>query len=175
MTAAAGHRGRAPLGAVRPGLLPGTVVLSDDAGFHIARHALCWVHAERLNEMALSVVEGSPFQAQAALNIRSRRGWCRGGSSALKALTAFCPHDHLKLRNDPSALPDKRYQKNVRTSTEKRRVLHAPQVLLACRHRHPVKRGRLPRQFPIAFEAAARSTARGSIGLDSRSHLNSGL
>jgi hypothetical protein len=31
------------------GLLPDTVVLSDDAGqFAVERHALCWVHAERL-------------------------------------------------------------------------------------------------------------------------------
>ena len=31
------------------GLLPDTVVLSDDAGqFALGRHALCWVHAERL-------------------------------------------------------------------------------------------------------------------------------
>lgn len=30
-------------------LLPDTVILSDDAGqFEVARHALCWVHAERL-------------------------------------------------------------------------------------------------------------------------------
>jgi len=37
-------------GAIRAhGLLPDTVVLSDDAGqFQVARHALCWVHAERL-------------------------------------------------------------------------------------------------------------------------------
>jgi Transposase IS66 family len=31
------------------GLLPDTVILSDDAGqFDVGRHALCWVHAERL-------------------------------------------------------------------------------------------------------------------------------
>src|SRR3954449_495518 len=31
------------------GLLPGTVILSDDTGqFALDRHALCWVHAERL-------------------------------------------------------------------------------------------------------------------------------
>ena len=31
------------------GLLGDTVILSDDAGqFKLARHALCWVHAERL-------------------------------------------------------------------------------------------------------------------------------
>ena len=31
------------------GLLPDTVILSDDAGqFALDRHALCWVHAERL-------------------------------------------------------------------------------------------------------------------------------
>jgi hypothetical protein len=37
-------------GAIRAhGLLSDTVVLSDDAGqFQVARHALCWVHAERL-------------------------------------------------------------------------------------------------------------------------------
>src|SRR3712207_2398038 len=37
-------------GAVRAhGLLPGTVVVSDDAGqFLVGEHALCWVHAERL-------------------------------------------------------------------------------------------------------------------------------
>ena len=31
------------------GLLPGTVIVSDDAGqFNVGRHGLCWVHAERL-------------------------------------------------------------------------------------------------------------------------------
>ena len=31
------------------GRLDGTVILSDDAGqFNVGRHALCWVHAERL-------------------------------------------------------------------------------------------------------------------------------
>ena len=31
------------------GLLPGTVIVSDDAGqFRLGGHALCWVHAERL-------------------------------------------------------------------------------------------------------------------------------
>ena len=37
-------------GAIRhQGLLKDAVVVSDDAGqFHVGRHALCWVHAERL-------------------------------------------------------------------------------------------------------------------------------
>jgi hypothetical protein len=37
-------------GAIKAhGVLPDTVVLSDDAGqFAVGRHALCWVHAERL-------------------------------------------------------------------------------------------------------------------------------
>ena len=37
-------------GAIKAhGLLPGTVIVSDDAGqFAIGLHGLCWVHAERL-------------------------------------------------------------------------------------------------------------------------------
>ena len=37
-------------GAIKAhGLLPETVIVSDDAGqFAVGRHALCWVHAERL-------------------------------------------------------------------------------------------------------------------------------
>ncbi len=37
-------------GAIKAhGLLPGTVIVSDDAGqFAVGEHALCWVHAERL-------------------------------------------------------------------------------------------------------------------------------
>ena len=37
-------------GAIRhQGLLPDTVIVSDDAGqFRVGVHALCWVHAERL-------------------------------------------------------------------------------------------------------------------------------
>ncbi len=35
--------------ALDHGLVEGTVILSDDAGqFNVGRHALCWVHAERL-------------------------------------------------------------------------------------------------------------------------------
>ena len=31
------------------GFLPDTVIVSDDAGqYTVGRHALCWVHAERL-------------------------------------------------------------------------------------------------------------------------------
>src|ERR1019366_3223777 len=37
-------------GAIRhQGLLPDTVIVSDDAGqFRVGAHALCWIHAERL-------------------------------------------------------------------------------------------------------------------------------
>jgi hypothetical protein len=37
-------------GAIKAhGLLPETVIVSDDAGqFALGEHALCWVHAERL-------------------------------------------------------------------------------------------------------------------------------
>jgi hypothetical protein len=54
-------------------LMENTVVVSDDAGqFRIARHALCWVHAERHLE---KLMPASPKQAQAVELVR-KTIWC---------------------------------------------------------------------------------------------------
>lgn len=61
-------------GALRHhGLMENTVVVSDDAGqFRVARHALCWVHAERhLQKLMLD----SPKQAKAVELVRETI-WC---------------------------------------------------------------------------------------------------
>jgi hypothetical protein len=61
-------------GAIRHhGLMQNTVVVSDDAGqFRIARHALCWVHAERNLQ---KLMPASPKQAQAVELVR-KTIWC---------------------------------------------------------------------------------------------------
>ena len=42
------------------GLLPGTVIVSDDAGqFRLGEHALCWVHAERLVHKLLPTTDAA--------------------------------------------------------------------------------------------------------------------
>jgi hypothetical protein len=61
-------------GALRHhGLMETTVVVSDDAGqFRVARHALCWVHAERHLE---KLMPASPKQAQTVELVREAI-WC---------------------------------------------------------------------------------------------------
>jgi hypothetical protein len=61
-------------GALRHhGLMENTVVVSDDAGqFRVAKHALCWVHAERHLQ---KLMPASPKQAQAVELVRETL-WC---------------------------------------------------------------------------------------------------
>jgi hypothetical protein len=61
-------------GALRHhGLMETTVVVSDDAGqFRVAKHALCWVHAERHLQ---KLMPASPKQAQAVELVRETI-WC---------------------------------------------------------------------------------------------------
>jgi hypothetical protein len=54
-------------------LMENTVVVSDDAGqFRVARHALCWIHAERHLQ---KLMPASPKQAQAVELVR-KTIWC---------------------------------------------------------------------------------------------------
>ena len=68
-------------GAIRHhGLMENTVVVSDDAGqFRVARHALCWVHAERHLKR---LMPASPKQAQAVELVRQAI-WCFYGGLKL--------------------------------------------------------------------------------------------
>lgn len=61
-------------GAIRhQGLMGNTVVVSDDAGqFRVARHALCWVHAERLLQ---KLMPASPKQAK-VIDLMRQVIWC---------------------------------------------------------------------------------------------------
>ncbi len=70
------------------GLLANAVIISDDAGqFNVGRHALCWVHAERLIHKLVGFNE---HQRQAIERIRARVWWfyadlkiyCRDPTSA---------------------------------------------------------------------------------------------
>ena len=55
------------------GLLGDAVILSDDAGqFHVGRHALCWVHAERLIHKLDTFTDA---QRRAVERIRARVWW----------------------------------------------------------------------------------------------------
>ena len=55
------------------GLLPGTVIVSDDAGqFRVGTHALCWVHAERLVH---KLVPATPEQRRAVEVTRTLIWW----------------------------------------------------------------------------------------------------
>jgi len=45
------------------GFLPGTVIVSDDAGqFNVGQHGLCWVHAERLVHKLDAFHRGEPHR-----------------------------------------------------------------------------------------------------------------
>jgi len=60
-------------GIAEHGLLSETVILSDDAGqFNVGRHALCWVHAERLVHKLDAFSES---QRRAKERMRSRIWW----------------------------------------------------------------------------------------------------
>jgi Transposase IS66 family len=55
------------------GFLPDTSIISDDAGqFNVGRHALCWIHAERLVHKLNAV---TPIQLQAQQRIRGLIWW----------------------------------------------------------------------------------------------------
>jgi len=70
-------------GSIREhGLLTGTVIVSDDAGqFRVGRHALCWVHAERLVH---KLVPFNDLQRQALELVRQLIWWLYADLKAYK-------------------------------------------------------------------------------------------
>src|SRR3982751_364218 len=76
------------------GLLPDTVILSDDAGqFALDRHALCWVHAERLVPKLDTFTDRQHPPQQL---VRALTWWCYADLKAYKR--APCPRRKGQLR-----------------------------------------------------------------------------
>ncbi|MBP2296793.1 hypothetical protein [Azospirillum rugosum] len=77
------------------GLLPHTVIVSDDAGqFDVGRHALCWVHAERLVHKLDTF---TPAQYAAQQRIRALIWWFYADLKTYR--TARHPPAHQRLGN----------------------------------------------------------------------------
>src|ERR671916_2074176 len=117
------------------GLLPGTVIVSDDAGqFRLGEHALCWVHAERLVH---KLVPATEEQRRAVELTRSliwwfyadlkawRRDPCPRRAAALRAR-----FDRIFTRRTGHAVLDRLLARLHRRKAELLRVLQRPQIPL---------------------------------------------
>jgi len=73
------------------GFLPDTVIVSDDAGqFDVGRHALCWVHAERLVHKLDTFTDGQRAAQQLVRSLiwwfyRDLKAYCRDPTPPRKA------------------------------------------------------------------------------------------
>ena len=71
------------------GLLPDTVILSDDAGqFALDRHALCWVHAERLVHKLDERLRPRAYSKSGRVPCSSMRRCARSGRRYSRSRTA---------------------------------------------------------------------------------------
>jgi len=85
-------------GLVDHGLLSDTVILSDDAGqFNVGRHALCWVHAERLIHKLDTFTDA---QRRAVERIRARVWWLYRDLKAYRQQPTARRRAELKRRFD---------------------------------------------------------------------------
>ena len=123
-------------GAVRHhGLLPGTVIVSDDAGqFRVGAHALCWVHAERLVH---KLVPATPEQRRAVEVTRALIWWfyadlkawacdpCPRRAAALRAR-----FDRIFRRQTNYITLDRLLARLHRRKSELLRVLERPDIPL---------------------------------------------
>jgi hypothetical protein len=116
-------------------LLPGTVIVSDDAGqFRLGEHALCWVHAERLVH---KLVPANDLQRRAIELTRTLIWWfyadlkawqrepCPRRAAALRAR-----FDRLFTRHTGYVVLDRLLARLHRRKTELLRVLERPEVPL---------------------------------------------
>ncbi len=80
------------------GLLPRTVIVSDDAGqFRVGAHALCWVHAERLIH---KLVPSSDKQRNAIENAKRMIWWFYGALKDYKLVPSKEQAEILRARFD---------------------------------------------------------------------------
>jgi hypothetical protein len=117
------------------GLLPGTVIVSDDAGqFRLGEHALCWVHAERLVH---KLVPANDQQRRAVELTRTLVWWlyadlkawqrdpCPRRAAALRAR-----FDRLFTRRTGYVVLDRLLARLHRRKAELLRVLQRPEIPL---------------------------------------------
>ncbi len=117
------------------GLLPGTVIVSDDAGqFRLGEHALCWVHAERLVH---KLVPANDQQRRAVELTRTLIWWlyadlkawqrdpCPRRAAALRAR-----FDRIFTRRTGYVVLDRLLARLHRRKAELLRVLQRPEIPL---------------------------------------------
>jgi Transposase IS66 family len=117
------------------GLLPGTVIVSDDAGqFRLGEHALCWVHAERLVHKLLPTTDA---QRRAVGLPRTLIWWlyadlkawqrdpCPRRAAALRAR-----FDRIFTRRTGYVILDRLLARLHRRKAELLRVLERPEIPL---------------------------------------------
>jgi hypothetical protein len=117
------------------GLLPDTVIVSDDAGqFRLGKHALCWVHAERLVH---KLVPANDQQRHAIELTRTLIWWlyadlkawqrdpCPRRASALRAR-----FDRIFTRRTSYVVLDRLLARQHRRKAELLRVLERPEIPL---------------------------------------------
>jgi hypothetical protein len=117
------------------GLLPGTVIVSDDAGqFRLGEHGLCRVHAERL---AHKLVPATEEQRRAAELTRSPIWWFYADPKAWRRdpcprrAAALRPRfDRIFTRRTGYAVLDRLLARLHRRKAELLRVLERPEIPL---------------------------------------------
>ena len=123
-------------GAIRAhGFLPDTVIVSDDAGqFEVGRHALCWVHAERLVHKLDTFTDE---QRRAQQHLRSLIWWfyadlkayCRGPTRRRRG-ELRARFDRIFQRRTGFVMLDRLLQRLHVNKAELLRVLERPEIPL---------------------------------------------
>jgi hypothetical protein len=117
------------------GLLPGTVIVSDDAGqFRIGEHALCWVHAERLVHKLLPTTEAQRRAVELTRTLiwwlyADLKAWQRD-SSPRRAAALRARFDRIFTRRTGYVVLDRLLARLHRRKAELLRVLERPEIPL---------------------------------------------
>jgi hypothetical protein len=117
------------------GLLPGTVIISDDAGqFRLGEHALCWVHAERLVHKLLPTTDAQRRAVELTRTLiwwfyADLKAWrqepCPRRAAALRAR-----FDRIFTRRTGYVVLDRLLARLHRRKAELLRVLERPEIPL---------------------------------------------
>jgi len=118
------------------GLLPRTVIVSDDAGrFNVGLHALCWVHAERLVQKLDTFTDQHRAAQQRVLSqlwrlYKALKGYCKYPSAHRKAVLEAC-FDRIFRDQRSGFVPlDRLLARLHNNKSELLRVLERPEIPL---------------------------------------------